>query len=132
SIAPMDIVTAHFLKSDSGMVFWLVLSLLMSSRLFKRASKRRDLFLAGFFATLAATTKYTGAVAFIPLISEIIFSTIPLISSLIILLSSLISGIIIGMPCLLFAPSSIIHDIGIEFQWQQVANMNQGVGEGPR
>ncbi len=63
---PVSVINAHYVKSDSAVTFFIMLTLYLALR---SQDRKAFLYLAGFAAGLAAATKYTAVFALLPLIA---------------------------------------------------------------
>lgn len=73
AVYPLHNEISHYALLEAPLTFWVTLSFLFSVLIFKRRSLPagrqgwRDYLLAGLFAGLAASTKYNGALAIVPI-----------------------------------------------------------------
>jgi hypothetical protein len=66
ALEPVSVINAHYVKSDSAVTFFIMLTLYLALR---SQESRAYLYMAGFAAGLAAATKYTGALVLAPVIA---------------------------------------------------------------
>jgi len=99
SVYPFHNEISHYALLEAPLTFWITLSFLLSVLVFKNG-RLRDYLLAGFFAGLAASTKYNGALAAVPIVAAALSRGISRIGLMRLILSGLaaVGGFFLGTP----------------------------------
>jgi len=120
AVYPFHNEISHFAVLEAPLTFWVTLSFLFSVLILKHG-RRRDYFLAGLFAGLAASTKYNGALVVIPILAAHLLRISPIGPIRPILLAGLAAagGFLAGTPfALLDRQLFLSHEPQRGFLWQ--------------